>query len=137
MKESIYKKQGPLMNQNELNLYKQLRDCVGQKYLVVPQVHLEKLIKPARWIGNIKYAIGHVSRKSVDFALFDLETFEPVLAIELNGYSHEKIERYLRDVDVKEHLKEANLPLLTLSNGEVVDKDSLNRKIDLALNVNH
>jgi len=122
------------MNQNELNLYKQLRDCVGQKYLVVPQVHLEKLIKPARWIGNIKYAIGHVSRKSVDFALFDLETFEPVLAIELNGYSHEKIETFLRDVDVRKHLRESNLPILTLANGELLDKETLNRKIALALN---
>ncbi|MDO8471061.1 MAG: DUF2726 domain-containing protein [bacterium] len=129
MIEPVYKKQGQLMNYNEQSLYKSLKEAFGQEYLIVPQVHLEKLIKPARWIGKIKYAIGHVSRKSVDFAFFDKETFEPILAIELNGQSHQRTETYLRDIDVRKHLEESNLPIITLENGEIINTETLKRKV--------
>lgn len=135
MKEPLYKKQKPLLNSNETILYERLKEAVGGDYLLLPQVHLEKLIAPRRgsFFGKIKYAVGHISRKSVDFALFDKETFEPLLAIELNGKSHNSLKTIQRDRDVRVHLEEAGVSLLTFQNDETISAQELRRAIDSSL----
>jgi hypothetical protein len=129
MIEPTYKKQKPLLNKNEIALYEKLKSAIGDDYLLVPQVHVEKLIAPKHWWGKIKYAVGHVSRWSVDFALFDKNTFEPRLAIELNGDSHNNSKTYRRDQEVKQHLQEAGIPLLTFYNDGLMVVDDLARRI--------
>ncbi len=127
MNEALYKKQKPLLNQNEIILYEKLKSAVGDDYLLIPQVHLEKLIAPRQgsFIGKIKYAVGHISRKSVDFAIFDIKTFEPLLAIELNGESHNQQKTRLRDKDVQLHFEEAGVPLLTFQNHEQISSQEI------------
>lgn len=129
MLESTFKKQGPLMNSNELELFELLKKSIGTEYLIVPQVHMEKLIDPDKWIGDKKYAVGHVSRWSVDFALFDLKTFIPVMAIELNGSSHNNPETMRIDEEKAYHLKEANVPFLTFHNHKLPTVEILRDKI--------
>lgn len=136
MIEPIYTKQGPLLNENEVILYENLKIAVGTDYLLIPQVHLEKLIKPRRnsFFGKMKYAVGHISRKSVDFALFDTRSLEPLLAIELNGTSHTRRTTIRRDVDVKHHLEQAGLPLLTFQNGGSETPFDIRSRIEEQLN---
>jgi hypothetical protein len=129
MVEPTYKRQKPLLNKNEAELYEKLKLAIGDNYLLVPQVHVEKLIAPKTWWGGIKYAIGHVSRWSVDFALFDKVTFEPLMAIELNGDSHNNSKTFRRDQEVKQHLQEAGIPLLTFYNDGLILVDDLARQI--------
>jgi hypothetical protein len=135
MIDPIYKKQRPLLNENERSLYEQLKIAVGNDYLLVPQVHLEKLIAPKRWLGKMKYAVGHVSRWSVDFALFDVRTYEPLMAIELNGESHNFPKTIARDLEVSNHLKEAGIPLLTFYNHQPVTSEALRIAIHSAISV--
>jgi very-short-patch-repair endonuclease len=129
MIEPTYIRQRALMNTNESELYRILRDALGSDYLIVPQVHLEKMIKPKNWIGQLKYAVGHVSRWSVDFALFDPTTFSPILAIELNGDSHNEYGQMRRDLEKQKHLKEANIPLLTFYNHKLPNPVSLRQEV--------
>ncbi len=123
--DPTFQKQGPLMNSNELALFDLLTKAVGPEYLIMPQVHLEKLIDPIRWKGDKKYAVGHVSRWSVDFALFDSKTWQPALAIELNGDSHNNPDKIKRDDEVKHHLSEAGIPLLTFRNHKLPTSEEL------------
>jgi very-short-patch-repair endonuclease len=117
------------MNSNEIELFKLLKEAVGLDYLIVPQVHFEKLIDPLRWNGEKKYAVGHVSRWSVDFGLFDLKTFEPVLAIELNGETHNNPETKIKDEEKGRHLKEAGIPLLIFQNHKLPNSHELSDSI--------
>jgi len=135
MKEPLYIKQKPLLNQNEKELFEKLKLAVGNDYLLVPQVHLEKLIAPRHgsFIGKIKYAVGHISRWSVDFALFDINTLEPMLAIELNGESHDVLKKKLQDEDVKRHFDEAGLPIIIFHNHQSLTVQELKTSIDLKL----
>ncbi|MDB5266630.1 MAG: hypothetical protein JWN89_445 [Parcubacteria group bacterium] len=137
MFEPKFKRQKPLLNTNERILYKELKLAVGNDYLLVPQVHVEKLIAPVygSYIGKIKYAVGHVSRWSVDFALFDISTLEPLLAIELNGESHNNPKTKKRDIDVRKHCEEAGIGFLTFQNYVPVIAQELRARIDLELSI--
>lgn len=137
MVEPTYTKQGPLLNKNEKLLYENLKIAVGTDYLLIPQVHLEKLIKPQRgsFFGRMKYAVGHISRKSVDFALFDIHTLEPLLAIELNGTSHTWRRTIKRDIDVRNHFQQAGIPLLTFQNYQDLTPSEIRTQIEKGLGI--
>ena len=58
-----------------------------------------------------------MDRKSVDFVFCDKDYCRPLLAIELDDYSHNREDRKIRDAEVERILQQAQLPLLRFTDG--------------------
>jgi len=68
-----------------------------------------------------------------DFENLDRDILEPLLAIELNGESHNVLKKKLQDEDVKRHFDEAGLPILIFYNHQSLTVQELKTSIDLKL----
>ncbi len=112
-----YKHKDFLMSHAESSFFKKLEDAVGEKYYIFPQVHLSSIVDQKVVGQNWKAALSHIDRKSVDFVLCDKINCKPLLAIELDDYSHEREDRIIRDTEVERILQQAHLPLLRFKDG--------------------
>lgn len=104
------------MTSSEISFYKQLEVAVGDKYHIVPQVQLSKIITVDKYSTREFYKYNNkIDRKTVDFVLYTKPDFKFFKAIELNDYTHDNNKRIQRDLFVKEAMKSAGLQL------EIVD----------------
>ena len=103
------------MNPSEYKLYQFLNIFIDNKYAVIPQVHLDELVKPENGLKSMRiFSFRHINQKSVDFVICNRITMHPLLAIELDDKSHEREERKDRDEEVERILRESNILLLRL-----------------------
>jgi len=82
-----YTRQNCIMTQSELRLFFILKETVGEKYEIFPQIHLPSILnhnaKGQNWFG----AFRHIDEKSVDFVLCEKVQVSPVLVIEFDDRS--------------------------------------------------
>lgn len=119
-----YEMKTAVMTPAEQRCYVALREAVGNKFLILAQVHLDAFLNEEITGQNWKGALSHIQRKSVDFLLCDPQTFAPVLAIELDDRSHDREDRIERDRVVNAELQYAGMPLL-----RITDIENLSGKI--------
>jgi len=105
----FYKKKA-LLNKNELNFFyelnKYLKKNFWEKYYVLSQVRILDFFQKAHSIKTFKW--------SLDFLICDFENnMEPILAIELNWYSHLNFFQRISDRSKKELLEKRWIPLET------------------------
>ena len=110
-----YKKRECIMTHAERKCFNSLVEAVGSTYHIFAQVHLpsvldHKVHNGQRWFA----AFRHIDEKSVDFVLCTKNDLRPILAIELDDWSHERPNRQERDKEVERILRDAHLPLLRL-----------------------
>lgn len=107
-----------LMTRAEHECYDTLVRGLGDKYYIFAQVHLPEIVSEK--VGGQKWraARAHIDRKSVDFVLCDKGDISPVLAIELDDWSHNREDRQERDREVERILEEAGMPLLRITDLE-------------------
>lgn len=110
----LYAKKEYLMTAAEHACFDALLQAVGGAYHVFPQVHLDDLVYPKSSQKDRLYAFRHINQKSVDFVLCDKEKLSPLLAIELDDWSHARPVRQERDREVERILADAGMPLLRL-----------------------
>ncbi len=92
-----YVKNTYLMTKAEHEFFKVLQEVVQDKYYIIPQVQLSKIVRVNKY-EKFKYKYNNmIDRKSVDFVLFEKETFSPYLVIELDEESHQLPKREDRD----------------------------------------
>lgn len=118
-----------IMNRNEYYFFRLLTSAVGSEYYVVPQVHLDELVKPAKDKQTRLFSFRHINQKSVDFVLCSKGGMKPILAIELDGKSHKEKKNIDRDKEVETILREIGLPLLRFENYSNLDKEELKHQI--------
>lgn len=92
-----YVKRNYLMSKVEHEFFKALQETVKDKYYIVPQVQLSKIIEVNKYEKNKRVYRNKIDRKSVDFVLFNKEYFTPYMVIELDDSSHMLPEREERD----------------------------------------
>ena len=124
-----YNRRQFFMTKAENECYKALVQAVGSEFFVFAQVHLPTIIDERIKGQSWRASRAHVNRKSVDFVLCDKEYISPKLAIELDDWSHARQDRQDRDREVERILKDANMPLLRITN-----TDNLLSKINDKLN---
>lgn len=110
---------------SELELYKVLSGFLSKQYAIFPKVRLLDL-------ADTKYKINFnkIAQKHVDFLIVDQTSqCTPVLAIELNGDSHETEHMQERDKFVWEFFDMIQVPLLMIWNDELKNIDSVIEKI--------
>ena len=98
---------------------------VSERYLVFPQVHLSALLDHRVKSQDWRIAFRHINGKSVDFVLCEKITLQPVYALELDDFTHNRRDRTERDAEVERIFKEARLPLvrfksLNVSRDEII-----------------
>lgn len=107
-----YIKRQYLMSKAEYEFYKVLKEAVQDKYYIVPQVQLSKLVDVNKHEKKQQTYRNKIDRKSVDFVLFDKEYFTPHLAVELDDSSHLLPEREERDGFVNAVLSRAGIKIV-------------------------
>lgn len=100
---------------SELHFSKVLAKLVYKKFIVLSKVKLQDAIyHPPVW--NLKKEqrawISKCDRKHIDFLLCDRESTRPLVAIELDGDSHNSDRQKKVDADKSAILKAAQLPLI-------------------------
>lgn len=105
-----------MMTQTEEKFFITLNEIFSQHFYIFPQVHLSKLLNHKIKNQSQYGAFLHINSKSVDFVLCRKTNLESVCAIELDDYTHNWNSRRERDDEVKRIFKQANFPLIRISN---------------------
>ncbi len=74
-----------------------------------------------------------IAAKHIDFLLTEPETFEPVLAVELDDSSHDRLERRERDEFLDELFRAAQLPLVRVEAASRYSPNKISRTLEEAL----
>lgn len=120
---SIYKKKKSHITEAEMVFYKALKEAVQDKYDIQRQVVLSSIIdvtSPNKIDYQTKRQFNpdrsRIDKKTVDFVLFDKETLEPCIAIELDDLSHQRPDRTERDGFINPLFKKINLSIIRIKN---------------------
>lgn len=107
-----YTKRDLIMTPAETRFFKLLCHILDDEYYVFPQVHLSSLLEHKVYGQNWWGAFHHINRKSVDYVICDKQNVRPLLAIELDDWSHSLDKRKERDEEVEKIFEAAKLPLI-------------------------
>ena len=135
IKKSTYRyfAKNTIMTERENKFFKQLNEILGNKWFIIPQVHLSALLNHKVKGQNWKAAFRHINGKSVDFVLLSKETLRPICAIELDDSTHNYKNRVERDAEVERIFAEAKLPLARFKNPEKLSRQDIVNTIATAI----
>ena len=88
----------------------------------MPQAHLSSFIDHRIKGQNWDAAFSTINGKSVDFLLIEKNTLKPILAIELDDWSHKREDRIARDEKVKNILQQADIRLARFDNPDISEQ---------------
>lgn len=91
---------------------------IKDNYYIFPQLSISKLVTLPISIKRNYALINKIDRKSVDFVLFDKNTLNPIVAIELDGASHNAIDRQERDEFVDKVFESAGVRLVHIERND-------------------
>ena len=119
-----YKKINSLMTNTELKYYNALKSILhGTPYVLLPQIPLSSIVTRKN-----KHKFQNELNRVVDFCVFSPE-FSPLVCIEINDSSHLLKNRIERDKKVKNILKLAKIPLLTIWTNEKFEYKQIANKL--------
>lgn len=114
------------MNASERELYMILRKELGDKFIVLSKVRIEDFVDVndtgLNW-NDLQSLRGRIKSRHVDFLICDLETSEPLYAIELDGPSHLQDKTVERDNFVDNLYKKIKLPFVRIKVGSNFAKE--------------
>lgn len=128
-----YRRKDFLMTKAENDFFSVLKELLKDRYQIFPQVHLSALLDQKVKGQNWNAAFRHINQKSVDFVVCDKTYARPLLAIELDDFSHDAEERRSRDVEVERIFENANMPLLRFREYETMSREAIATQIEGAL----
>jgi hypothetical protein len=108
-----FKLRDDFLSNAEISFCQVLRVVVAERALVCPKVNLGDLFFVATGDHRKNRALtNRVDRKHVDFLLCEPKTMRPIVGIELDDRSHDRIDRQVRDKLVEDVFHAAGLPLV-------------------------
>jgi hypothetical protein len=125
-----YMAQQQLLSPAELSFFQVLREAVGSSTVICPKVRLGDLFMVNQASnGSYQGYRNKIDRKHIDFLLCDLVTMRPLVAIELDDSSHQRVDRQTRDAFVNGVFAAARLPLVHIPVKRSYDAAELKSKI--------
>ncbi|MBR5439641.1 MAG: DUF2726 domain-containing protein [Clostridia bacterium] len=119
-----YKKINSLMTNTELKYFNALKSILFRTpYVLLPQIPLSSIVTRVN-----KHKFQSELNRVVDFCIFSPE-FSPLICIEINDSSHLLKQRIERDKKVKNILKLAKIPLVTIWTNEKFDYKQIAQKL--------
>lgn len=125
-----YIKKPYFMTKAENICFRILETITPKGYLVIPQVNLDKLLYVEKDLYYWKTYRNKIVRKSVDFVIIDRKYFVPILAIELDDYSHKSYKRIERDLFVEKVFRDAGMKLLRINRQTLRNTRNLKQLIE-------
>lgn len=114
-----------LMTKCEQKYFTALQNVIKGKYIVQPQVNLASIITK----HSETFTRHNELFRNIDFGVFTVDTYTPLLLIEINDQTHNDYARKERDHKVKDICKEANIPLITFWTNYGVDERYIEKRI--------
>ena len=121
-----YKRKVSFLTSPEKDLFVILQQAnIKGNFLIFPQLHLSTLLVVKDETNDLQGKFDWLNKLYVDFVLFDKETLDPLLVIELNDSTHFWGSRKARDQFVKKALEENRIPLLTIEKNLLEDRQKI------------
>jgi very-short-patch-repair endonuclease len=120
-----YVKRKYLMTEAEHNFFKVLQEVVKDRYYIVPQVQLSKIVEVNKYEKLKQKYLNKIDRKSVDFVLFDKEYFTPQIVIELDDSSHLLPKAEKNDLFKNKVLERVGIKLVRIKTAYKYDNDEI------------
>lgn len=110
---SLYFKQKCLFTPTEMKFLNVLQEAVGDDYAIMGKVRMADIfgIKAPERSKEYFSHFGKIKSKHFDFVLCSKESMEPVLAIELDDSSHQRLDRIKRDSFVNRLCSDAKIQI--------------------------
>ncbi len=104
-----YRKRRMVMTSTETAFYRELERQIGKDFRIFPKMRIADVIET---MHGSKYYVNRnkILPKHLDFVICNA-WLQPILAIELNGPDHQRLERMHSDEQKRQALEEANMPL--------------------------
>lgn len=99
-----------IMSEYEKYFYDILTENFSRKYFIMPQVNLASIINKEK---NFPTEYQNELYRNIDFGIFDKNTMEVKLLIEINDKTHRQARRAARDIKVKDICEAADIKLIT------------------------
>jgi very-short-patch-repair endonuclease len=131
-----YGRKAFFMNRAEHEFFDILTEAIGNSYYIFPQVHLSTILDHKIKGQDWRAAFRRINGKSVDFVICDKAYIKPLLAIELDGRSHDSEAVRQRDADVERIFEGAELRLLRFVNHGSPNRDEVRQRVSEALSKN-
>ncbi len=106
-------KQRRFLTKSELDFFRTLEAKYANEYYIVPQVPLSSIVDvdlPKKFYAYKGYR-SKIDKKTLDFVLFEKVNLTPVLAFELDDYTHEREDRKVRDEFVNVVMEKVGIKL--------------------------
>ena len=107
-----YTKYASVLSAAEARFYHALICALPLEFVAFVKLRVADVVKVPPGSSRWYHHFNRVSAKHFDFVVCDAETFEPLLAIELDDRSHGRPDRVSRDDFVNAVTESADLPLL-------------------------
>ncbi len=106
-----------LLTPTEFAFFRALKEACGAEYHILTKIGLWALIESK----NDYIAWRKISQKHIDFVLCDPNSMLPVLAIELDDWTHNSPKRKAKDAEKDYILQRAVMPILRILPNETYD----------------
>ena len=134
-KNFVYLKKNSILTEAEKSFYIALKEAVSDNYLLFPQVSLLEILSVPKGLSQKDHYsfLNKIQAKRIDFLLCEKESARPLLAIELDDWSHSRPDRILRDNFLDQAFEGAGLPLLHTRTANQYNKEDLKNQIQKLL----
>lgn len=122
-----------IMSDYEKEIYLNIKIAISDikpELILQPQVNLASIITKVK---ENTWEYQNELYRNIDFGIFTND-YEPKIMIELNDRTHASKDRYERDLKVRNILKEAQIPLITLYSSYPNKPEYIKQRIIEALN---
>ncbi len=114
------------MSHVEAQFYRVLHDMFGRSYEIFPQIHLSALFDyPDGMHGSRNRQLDLINKWSVDYLICDSKSLQPIVAIELDDYTHDFPERRWRDREVERIFREGKIPLVRFADIQTLSSEDI------------
>lgn len=118
-----------IMTRNEQYFFDKLEKIIGDRFYIVPQAHLSVFLSERIKGQNWRAAFHRINGKSVDFLLCEKGTSRPVIAIELDDFTHDRADRIERDRLVESICENSGILLVRFRDEEWENEQLIYEKI--------
>lgn len=123
-----------ILTKSEKTLFDILTELLKEKDITVfAKVRMADIITIDKQDKNFTYWFNKIKAKHIDFILCNSENLKPVIAIELDDYTHKYKSRQERDEFVDKVYKHIGLPILHINK---IDKESIKNELEKYINNN-
>lgn len=136
-RDAIYRAVDAFLTPAERSFFGVLEQAVTAEYYTFAKVRLIDLVTTRRGVAQRQAHINRIVAKHVDFVLCERTTLRPLMVVELDDASHERVDRRTRDGFVDQCLVDAGIPILRVRAAHRYEVTEVRRQVQALLCEDH